>query len=274
MQNYQNRQFGGFNISLSPVVKWIIGINIGVFLFQNASPNSLSLIFGLVPYSIIHNLTIWQFVTYMFMHGDFWHLFWNMLILLMLGPRLEYYWGKNEFIKYYMITGIGAGLVNVLFLWNSGIPTIGASGAIYGILAAYALLFPEQTFYIYFLFPVKARTLVIFLGGMTLFLAFGSSGGGIAHFAHLGGLVIGYLYLRYNFRKKLKPVNVLKFYQNYKQEKKFKHEEKQKVQEEDLRQAVDRILDKINKGGIDSLTDREKELLKKAGQHFSKGRPN
>ena len=136
---------------------------------------------------------VWQIVTYMFLHGSLWHLILNMFIIWMFGTPLESVWGSNRFLNYYFVCGLGGALLSFLFSFNTTV--IGASGAGYGILLAYAILFPYSEIYVWGLFPVRARTLVIFM--VIIEFASGISGGdGIAHFAHLGGMAAGFIYLK------------------------------------------------------------------------------
>lgn len=197
---YYESSFG----RMSPGVKNLLFANIAVFLLQMLAPalnDTLVRFFGLVPRLAINHLFIWQFVSYMFLHGGFSHIFFNMFALWMFGVELERLWGTREFLKYYFLTGIFAGVSTALFSWGSIIPTIGASGAIYGILAAYALFFPDRYVYMYFLFPIKMKYLALILGLLEFFAAYNQAQSGIAHAAHLGGMVVGFFYLRYKYRQ-------------------------------------------------------------------------
>mgnify|MGYP003307290552 FL=1 len=170
---------------------------------------------------------LYQLVTYMFMHGDFQHIFFNMFAVWMFGRTLEQVMGSKRFLTYYMICGIGAGLVQELVQYiqyamelshydnvDTGLSiipmaeflnmmtTVGASGAVYGILLAFGMLFPETRMFVFPLpFPIKAKFFVIGYAVIELFSGFGSSGDGIAHFAHLGGMIFGFLLIMY-WRKK------------------------------------------------------------------------
>lgn len=184
-------------------VKNLLLANITVFILQFLAPTLnefLIYYFGLVPRLAIQHFFIWQFASYMFLHGGFGHIFFNMFALWMFGVELERNWGTREFLKFYFLTGIAAGISTSLFSWGSMIPTIGASGAIYGILAAYALFFPDRYVYLYFLFPIKMKYLAVILGVLEFFSAYNQSQSGIAHAAHLGGMVVGFFYLRYKYR--------------------------------------------------------------------------
>ena len=150
---------------------------------------------GVVPILVWQKFFVWQLVSYMFLHGGLWHILFNMFALWMFGTELERIWGTRRFLKYYFFTGIGAGILTVLLTPNSPIPTIGASGAIYGILLAYAYHFPQRRIFLYFLFPIPARVFVVIIGLLAFLNSMGPAGG-IAHIAHLGGLVFGWIYLK------------------------------------------------------------------------------
>ena len=197
---YYQSSFG----MMTPGVKNLLFANIAVFLLQFLAPalnETLVRLFGLVPLLAFNHFFLWQFVTYMFLHGGFSHIFFNMFALWMFGVELERTWGTRAFLKYYFLTGIAAGLSTALFSWGSIIPTIGASGAIYGILAAYALFFPDRYVYMYFLFPIKMKYLALILGALEFFSAYNQAQTGIAHGAHLGGMVVGFFYLKYKYRQ-------------------------------------------------------------------------
>src|SRR5512137_748335 len=162
--------FGG---PVTRTVKILIIINVGVYLLQTlselAGSRFLVAYFGLIPVRVTHSLMIWQLATYMFLHGGVLHILFNMLTLFMFGNDLERYWGTRRFLNYYFITGIGAGVCSWLISIHSIAVTIGASGAIYGLLLAYGLLYPNRIVYLNFLLPVKVKWLVIIMGAMAFF---------------------------------------------------------------------------------------------------------
>ncbi len=140
----------------------------------------------------------WQLVTYGFLHGGFSHLFFNMFALWMFGVQIENTWGSRRFAIYYFVCVIGAGLIQMLVLWGNPVPTVGASGGVFGILLAFGMMFPNQ--YIMLLFPpipLKAKWLVIIYGAIELFAGITGTQAGVAHFAHLGGMLFGYLLIMY-----------------------------------------------------------------------------
>jgi len=152
-------------------------------------------LFGLVPWNVLHGW-IWQPVTYLFLHGDPFHILFNMLALWMFGTTLEQDWGSRAFLKYYFLTGIGAGVLTFAVSIHSRTPTIGASGAIYGLLLAYGILHPNRVLHVWMIFPVKAKWLVLAFGVMELWSSWNSTGDGLAHIAHLGGMLFGLAYLK------------------------------------------------------------------------------
>ncbi len=182
---------------MTPAVKYLLIANVAVFIFQSFMDYSFTLIFGLVPQLVWKELYLWQLFTYQFLHGGIFHLLFNMLALWMFGCDLERRWGTKFFTKYYFLTVVGGGLLNAVLTPSQMIPSIGASGGIYGILLAYGLTYPNRTVYFYFLFPIKMKHFVMIIGAIALYSSMTSSGSGIAHLAHLGGMVFGYAYLRW-----------------------------------------------------------------------------
>src|SRR6266403_1493444 len=195
-------RYGGFGIGgWTPAVKVLIISCVVAFFLQifdrmSGGP-SFTYKFGLTPALVTHNFYLWQLVTYIFLHdtGQWFHIIFNMLGLWMFGSELESVWGTRQFTKFFFICGIGAGLLTVLLSPNSASTTIGASGAIYGILAAYGILFPNRII-IFIIFPIQAKWFVLLLGGMAFFSSLSASGSGIANVAHLGGMLCGLIYLR------------------------------------------------------------------------------
>jgi membrane associated rhomboid family serine protease len=192
---------------ISPAVKILIIANVVLFALNAIVGEVMTHRLGLSPVSVFKQFAVWQPLTYMFLHGGVTHVLFNMLALWMFGTELERMWGTRFFVKYYLVTGVGAALVTLAFaLFSDGVmnsTTIGASGAIYGILVAYAIYFPHRTIY-YIIFPMPARVYVLIAGVLALMFSASGSTSGTAHWAHLGGLVIGYLYLK-GLRLRLSP---------------------------------------------------------------------
>ncbi|MCX6165422.1 MAG: rhomboid family intramembrane serine protease [Ignavibacteriae bacterium] len=290
-----------------PVIKYLLISNVIVFLLQHFFLNSLRFgdtnlgvgffrLFALQPIfqnagmkSIISGPFLpWQLITYMFMHGDFTHLFFNMFALWMFGLELENLWGSKRFLIYYTICGLGAAVANLLIapLFTVVGPTIGASGSVYGILVAFGYLFPNRHIYIYFLIPIKAKYLVILYMALEIFAVASQSGTGIAHIAHLGGAIVGIIYLLITSKNKLTFFNSFKssssnnFYQQNTQYKPPQAEPQPKiynadykdieqrdykneidVRQKEIQDKIDTILDKLGKRGYQSLSDEEKRIL-------------
>jgi membrane associated rhomboid family serine protease len=198
---------------ISTAIKALIATNVVMFVATSLMP-SLNMLLGLVPRYVTGRLYVWQLVTYMFLHGGIFHILFNMLALWMFGAELEHIWGTRYFLKFYFVAGVGAGLLTVLF---SFLPfgfaqqvhysiVIGASGAIYALLLAYALYFPERPI-LMIVFWVPAKICVMILAGIAL-LASLSEMGGVANATHLGGLAVGYAYLK---SARVHPVSELKY---------------------------------------------------------------
>lgn len=235
------------------VVGAIILANVFVFLLELMEPRTFVMNFGLVPQLIRQKLYIWQFVTYMFLHGNFIHLFMNMLALYIFGHDLMLHWGHGRFLLYYFLTGIGAGICAFLF---TDVPTIGASGAVYGLLLAYGVTFPNRIILLYFFVPMKAKYLVILFGIIELISTCAGYSDGIAHVAHLGGMVIGAILLF--FFRWLELMKVPRRLDGW-----------TIIPPHGENDEIDRILDKILKYGTNSLTKEERGKLVKAGKFFA-----
>jgi membrane associated rhomboid family serine protease len=210
---------------LTPAVKALLIANGAMFLLMSVlrlvSPTSAAYLFlylGLNPSDVLEGWRVWQPATYMFLHAGVFHLLFNMLALWMFGVELERLWGTRLFTRYYAITGIGAGLTMiVLALLPTALGdrmydtrTVGASGAIFGLLLAYGLQFPHRQIYMYFLFPIPAKYFVMIVGAISLYATMVDQDGGVAHAAHLGGLAVGYFYLKKG-RMEFHPIAELKY---------------------------------------------------------------
>ena len=199
-------RYTGFNYSsyFPTGVKWLLISNTAIFVFFFLFPRPINAWFSLVPYAVLERFEIWRLVTYMVLHGGFQHIIFNMLTLWMFGMTLEQDWGTRRFLKYYFFCGVGAGLCDIAIKAISGNlsqGTIGASGAIYGLLLAFGVLYPNQTVLFSFLFPIKAKYFVLILGSIDFLIALGSANSGVANVAHLGGMLFGYLYLKARFMR-------------------------------------------------------------------------
>ncbi len=335
-------RMGGFNI-LPPGVKNLLIINIlaffATFVFLKTGRADLTELFGL-HFPGATNFHVWQFVTYMFMHANFSHIFFNMFALWMFGAAVENTWGTKRFLIYYFITGLGAALVHYLitffqihpmltllnqFLDSPSLETyrylaenakdirfhdmlsnnlmvlqqnpgsldeivnitanakaqyldsfniIGASGAVYGVLLAFGMLFPNDYIYLYFMLPIKAKWFVIIYGVIELVTGLSTSDG-VAHFAHLGGMLFGIVVIllwRRNERNHngwIMPEKEKTFRLRRKKDKYYVSTESGRpLSDEDYnakrleeKKETDRILDKISKGGYESLSSEEKDFL-------------
>ncbi len=263
MRRYYSEPEFNFSVRISDVVKKLVIVNAAIFLLQQIfwltlNVDYLSLFFGLNSYRVLHGM-IWQPFTYMFLHYDLFHLLFNMFALWMFGTDIERVWGGRSFLYYYLFTGVGAGLLSFFTSIGVNVITIGASGAIFGILVAFGMLFPNRVVLVFFLFPMRAKNFVILFAAIELWMTVSSGprAGGVARFAHLGGMLFGYLYLKYGDRIRY-SIPRITFGSGSQTQK--------KAEDWDLfmEQEVDPILDKISREGIHSLTRKERQILKKA----------
>jgi membrane associated rhomboid family serine protease len=199
---------------VTPGVKWLLIANIGVFILHfflaRAGLAGLLAPFGLSPREVLTGFAFWQPVTYLFIHSaqSFSHILFNMLSLYMFGAPLEQTWGTNKFLRYYFACGVGAGLLCVvlnLLFGSADTRTIGASGAVYGLLLAFGMIFPDAMILFAFLFPMKAKYFVAIIGAIVFLSSIGDTGGNVSHFAHLGGMLAGFIYLRSGLMHKRSP---------------------------------------------------------------------
>lgn len=312
-QYYRPSGFGGFSF-FPPVIKNLLIINAVIFLIQAlgeriAASSGLTLsdiltkYFALIPIGgfpigtlgneiIEWSFYPWQLITYQFMHGSFSHILFNMFSLWMFGMEIENFWGSKKFLYFYLLCGVAAGLCHMFIsplLGASAAPTIGASGAIYGVLAAFALLFPNRLIFLYFFIPIKAKYLITIMIVME-FMLIDSANSGIAHLAHLGGALAGFIFIltdknthvelknvfsRSYFRTD-KPFNPFggvaeKFKRNKPdvEDAKFYDINEDKVDREITQAEIDAILDKISQSGYQNLTAKEKKILFEASKKMN-----
>jgi len=260
----------GFSYAFTPMVKRLIVANAVVFCITLIVREPLMFEwFAFQPGKLVFRP--WGPFTYMFLHAGLFHLVFNMLPLFFFGPRLEARWGEREFFKYYVICGLGGVALSFLFqtAW-----VVGASAAVYGVMLAYAMNWPDTPIYLWAIFPVKAKYLVAFFF-LTSLLGVRSSAGGsnVAHFAHLGGLLAGFIYLKADWRPGAKLKGLQKAATRRRRLAIVPRDEAEEEQEgqrsrgrrrsEDpaLYDKVDAVLDKISAEGMSALTPEELRLL-------------
>jgi membrane associated rhomboid family serine protease len=184
---------------MTSAVQALIAINVAIFFLQltivrpDVMQSALGFNFATAP------SRWWSVATYMFVHADFWHVFLNMYTLFVFGPRLEHHWGPKRFVLFYFMSGLGALIFYTLFFRDSGYALVGASGAIFGVMGAYALQWPKQEVFLFWVLPMRVMTLVLLMVGFNLAMGLFSLGGGgpnVAYFAHLGGFIVAWLYMR------------------------------------------------------------------------------
>ena len=254
-------------------IKILVSVNFCIYILQSVSGKEdvFFRLFGLVPSTFMSELMLWQPFTYMFFHAPFYssvgisHILLNMLGLWVFGRELEEAWGKTKFLRYYFTTGIGSGLITYFFQISSDNPVIGASGAVYGILLAYGISYPNRMLYIWGLIPVRSMWLVIIMGSIAFFGLLGNADG-ISHVTHISGMLIGYVLLKkkwrwrdiwFAIRKKTIEFQVQRY-------------EEKSIKKKMLQKDIDVILEKIQKVGFIGLSDKEKSKLYEASKTMSK----
>jgi len=250
-------------------IKILVSINFLIFLLQSVSKSEglFFPLFGLVPKLVWSELMIWQPITYIFFHGGIWHVLINMFVLWMFGSELERLWGKSHFLRFYFYTGIGSGLITLLFNYQSITPIVGASGSVYGVLLAYGLTYPNRRVYLYGLIPIKSLWFVIGIG-LIAFISSFNNVSQVSHITHISGMFIAYMLIKkpiyldeiiFKIRKRILE------YQIYNKEKKV-------TEHRQLEKEINRILDKINSQGFDKLSEEEQHQLYKGSHILSKNR--
>ena len=275
---------GLFSYSLTPWVKRLLIANFAVFLAIS--------VLGLLPFRwAVDTLGFstpdllrhpWSPVTYMFVHANFGHIFFNMLILFFFGPPLERAWGGREFLKFYLLCGVGAALTSVLlYRWIGPVSVIGASGALMGVMLAFAMKWPDARVLLWFVIPVKVKYLVGVMIVLDLYATRsalgGDSGGGVATWAHLGGAATAWIYLKHGDRiearlRRMDPrrarLGVERGSPVSSESGKADKRRKGRPVDGDTLDEVDRILDKIRDSGIESLTEKERAYLDEMSRRY------
>jgi len=271
-------QFNPAEVAYKPqlftdAIKILVSVNFGIYILQSVSGKEdvFFRLFGLVPSTFVSDLMLWQPFTYLFFHAPFYssvgisHILLNMLGLWVFGRELEQAWGKTKFLRYYFIIGIGSGLITYFFQMNSDNPVIGASGAVYGILLAYGVSYPNRMLYIWGLIPVRSLWLVIIMGSIAFFGLLGNSDG-ISHVTHISGMLIGYVLLKKNWRWRDIWFTIRKKTIEFQVQR---YEEKS-IKKKMLQKDIDLILEKIQKVGFIGLSDKEQSKLYEASKTMSK----
>ena len=254
-------------------IKILISINFVIYVLQSLAGKEdiFFRLFGLVPNVFISELMLWQPFTYMFFHAPYYssigisHILLNMLGLWVFGRELEQAWGKSKFLKYYFLTGIGSGLITYLFQINSDNPVIGASGAVYGILLAYGISFPNRMLYIWGLIPIRSIWLVVIMGSIAFFGLLGRADG-ISHVTHISGMFIGYILLK----KKWQLADIIFAMRKKTVEFQVQRKEDRALKKKSINRDIDIILEKIKEVGFSGLSNEEQSKLYEASTSLSK----
>lgn len=189
----------------------LIAVNVLVFILTYASRSAFYHL-SLIPAWVIREGYLWQLLSYMFVHGSIWHILLNMLVLFLFGMPVERTLGSIEFMAYYLVCGVGAGVATLLINWYAAprmamVPVVGASGAVYALLLAYAALFPDSTIFVFGILPVRAPVAVLIFAAISIVSQVIGAGPGIAHLTHLAGIVFGILY--FLIRLRINPIRAM-----------------------------------------------------------------
>lgn len=310
--SYYGNRFSGSGLNMfPPVIAWLLGINIFIFLLDHFVLPGLGIwtvqtTGGSISYLSIHGglwsfdsdlFGVWQYFTYMFLHGDFMHIFFNMLMLWMFGVELEQLWGSKRFLTFYLLCGLGAGIVQsiVTLLMDDASRTVGASGAISGVMLAFGFAFPDRMVFVMYFLPLRAKYAVLLMIGVNVYFGISGTGGRVAYFAHLGGALIGYLLLKFGSNnvplpglfKNSAPAGagenqgLFTFNRTPRRTQdpriidvRFRETQKSEPREQrvpamnfgDDQARIDAILDKISVSGYQNLTEEEKAILQEASK--------
>lgn len=267
-----------FGYPLTPWVKRLLIANIAIYVLTLIGERFgiyLDALLGLQPWAVLTRP--WTILTYMFVHANFWHILFNMIALFFFGPPVEERLGSSEFIKFYLLCGLGgAALSFLLRIWTGPTLIVGASGAIFGVMLAYAMYWPDAPIYIWGILPVKAKWLLAAYVVIDLWGAYARSGG-VAYFAHLGGLGAGFLYLKSaglglalttRVRKLFRPKLTVIPGSAGTPPKPGRRAARAAAEQERVLDDLDRILDKISQSGMASLTPDERKTLDDASKRF------
>lgn len=273
-------RFGG---PLTPMVVRIMIANASIYLVTSIIMlifprfgEQIVANFALSHEGLVHKFKVWQLFTYMFLHVDFFHIFMNLFGLWIFSGDLEEEWGSENFFKYYIFSGIGAGIciaaMNAIIYDNYQVNphTMGASGALYAVLLAYGLTWPNREVLIWFVLPVKMKYLIIFFGLLEFFgsLSMAAGGGGnVSHIGHLGGIVTGFLYLKL-MRWRRAPYTEKGFIARILYKRKLAQTKKRIERRNEAKRIIDELLEKIARHGMSSLTPEERKKLEWARRNY------
>ena len=297
MRSTRSTEAGPFGVmGMTPGVKALLIANVAIFVVQALTRDyadgvgPITRMFGFIPSDAFFHGQVWRFVTYMFLHGGITHILFNMLGLWMFGTQIESHWGRGPFLLYYLVCGLGGAFTYGLFKIfgaEAAVPMVGASGAVYGILLAYGMMFPEAVILIALILPMKAKYAVVLFGLIELLSSISGTSLGVAHVAHLGGMGAGFIFLRLTIPSLRAGTGLGNPWRRWRGKRRLKV-----VRPEPRtggrtgayggsdagtrpaagpppsvdRAQVDAILDKISREGLQSLTTQEQEILRRAGR--------
>lgn len=301
MRSYRSTEAGPFGImGMTPGVKALLIANVAIFIVQSLMHDvgdgigPITRLFGFIPSEAFFHGQVWRFVTYMFLHGGITHILFNMIGLWMFGTQIESHWGRGPFLLYYLVCGLGGAFtygIFKIFGIEAAIPMVGASGAIYGILLAYGMMFPEAVILVAMILPMKAKYAVALFGLIELLSSISGTSNGVAHVAHLGGMGAGFIFLKMTIPSLRAGTGLGNPWRRWRGKRRLKVVRPETraggpvggngpvggrgsagdrpasgPQASFDRAQVDAILDKISREGLQSLTAQEQEILRRAGR--------
>ncbi len=258
---------------ITPAVKWVLIVTAGLYVLQQLAP-MINVLFVLKP--LRTGFQPWQPLTYMFMHEGFFHILFNMFSVWMFGTYYEQQFGTKNFLRLYFISGVGAGLIYLFFIPFGGL--LGASAGVFAILVSFAYFWPNAEIYFLGIFPIRAKYLILILMAFGILSSISQrEGDNVAHFAHLMGAGIGFLYLQVVHRRYAIFGSFFQFLSDKtervstkrKEKKQQKTEQKVIYKDEWVKDKVDDLLDKVSRDGLDSLTKKEKDFLDKVSMDYN-----
>ncbi len=298
MRSYRSMQAGPFGaMGMTPGVKALLLANVAVFILQSVMRDyvngvgPITSLFGFIPVEAFFHGQVWRFVTYMFLHGGITHILFNMVGLWMFGTQIESHWGRGPFLLYYLVCGLGGAFmygIFKLFGIESAMPMVGASGAVYGILLAYGMMFPDSVILVMMILPMKAKYAVVLFGLIEMLSSITGTSSGVAHVAHLGGMGAGFIFLKLTIPSLRAGTGLGNPWRRWRGKRRLKVVRTEPraggstggnaggssaagrpaagPQTSVDRAQVDAILDKISREGLQSLTAQEQEILRRAGR--------
>lgn len=258
------------NILIANGVVFLVQLSMGSGLGLTQGPQSLGIIgyyFALVPELVLTRGFVWQLISYQFLHGGLFHILINMFMVWMFGRELEALWGPWGFLRFYLVCGVAAGGAMLLF-GPASTPTVGASGAMLGLLGAFAFYWPNRRVYVWGIFPIQIKYLVLILGAFSLYAGMAQARSNVAHLAHLGGLLMGLLYVWKGDPRRPLTSFLQSARKQWRVQRKQRQWEEERERREQMVRDADRILDKLQEMSWEDLPEDEKQRIRQISEEL------